>query len=95
MSEFTTRRRTVCGCGEPLTACTDVDNHGCAPKPGDITICVYCGAILEFDNSNIARQARAETIAEFRGMAEYPAAVKAVYEYRQSHNVATPLRHPL
>lgn len=92
---FMTRRTTHCECGAPLDACDDVANHGCAPDPGDMTICVYCGAVYQFDNGKIARKASPEAIAEFRSLEEYPDLIKAVLKYREEHDLKTPLRYSI
>jgi hypothetical protein len=39
------------GCGEILSGATAVDLSGRAPKSGDVTICLYCTAVLEFVNN--------------------------------------------
>ncbi len=38
-------------CAGPLSACTDVNNpdNVTLAKPGDLTVCVYCAAVLQFD----------------------------------------------
>lgn len=92
---FLTRRATHCECGSPLDACTDVAEHGVAPEPGDMTICVYCGCVFQFDNGKIARKASPEAVAEFRALEEYPDLVKAVLEYRKENNINISLRYSL
>lgn len=92
---FETRRTTICECGQPLSLCDDVAEHGCAPEPGDFTICVYCGLVFEFDSNRIARSATQAAIAEFRALKEYPELSRAVLAYRVRHGVTTALRYSL
>ena len=35
-------------CGTRLTGTTDITPENARPKPGDLSVCVYCGAILTF-----------------------------------------------
>jgi hypothetical protein len=37
----------TCSCGKVLEAATGFQNKQ-APQPGDITLCVYCGALYQF-----------------------------------------------
>lgn len=93
--EFKTRRTTICECGQPLTHCDDVAEHGCAPEPGDFTLCVYCGMVFEFDNGNVARKASPEAVDAFKTLPEYPDLVEAVCAYREKHDVKTELKYDL
>lgn len=36
-------------CGSLLDAATQPDDPSLQPKPGELTMCTYCGAILVFD----------------------------------------------
>lgn len=39
------------GCGHELTAATSPDDESLQPKAGDLTVCVYCTAMLRFDKT--------------------------------------------
>lgn len=43
-------RRARCVCGTYLDGATSV-NGDCAPKAGDLTVCVYCRAVLAYTAS--------------------------------------------
>ena len=46
------RKETNCyQCGEPLDSETEATKIGTDPKPGDLSICFYCGALYEFDKT--------------------------------------------
>ena len=59
-------------CDAPLAAATSV-RHPVGPKPGDLTVCRYCGVGLTFDDDLRVRAATeadlsecdAQTLAEF------------------------------
>jgi hypothetical protein len=36
-------------CGKKLDAATDPTDETNRPKPGDISVCVYCGSLFAFD----------------------------------------------
>lgn len=38
-------------CETSLNATTGVSDHAAIPQPGDITVCLYCTSILEYDNA--------------------------------------------
>ena len=40
--------RTCPSCNEPLTDQTRTTGPNCDPKPGDLSVCVYCSAALVF-----------------------------------------------
>ena len=45
----TTLKMTPCPrCGKPLDAATCISSHD-TPDPGDISICMYCAQLLEYD----------------------------------------------
>lgn len=92
---FKTGRTTVCECGEQLSHCDDVAAHGCAPVPGDFTICVYCGMVYEFDGAGVARMATGAAMEEFRALPEYLALVQAVEAHRFDNAISSQLRYPL
>lgn len=35
-------------CGVKLNGASNADEHTEPPRPGDISMCLYCGALLEF-----------------------------------------------
>lgn len=45
---FTHRRSTCPGCGQALNASVDPKERG-GPRPNDVSMCVGCGTILQFD----------------------------------------------
>ncbi len=63
-------------CGELLDAANNRDGHN--PKPGDLTLCVYCGAMSSFTET---LHIRAMTPEEFR---ELPAELRAELEGAQA-----------
>jgi hypothetical protein len=44
------------GCGKSLDGATDTSLLDGAPKPGDLTICVYCGHLMAFTKTMRLRQ---------------------------------------
>lgn len=42
-------------CGKVLDAATSIE-EGAIPSPGDITICMYCGELLRFDENLISHK---------------------------------------
>lgn len=36
-------------CGTDLDAASDAEGEGAQPRPGDLSVCVHCSAILVFD----------------------------------------------
>lgn len=49
-------------CNKPLTGWGAP--HDEKPVKGDVTVCVYCGEILEFTRKMLLKSAEAETIAD-------------------------------
>lgn len=39
-------------CNKNVDAWSDATDHGNSPKHGDITICMYCSEVMQFDFSN-------------------------------------------
>jgi len=39
------------GCGALLDAASNLQDIELAPKPNDISICIYCGIFLQYDNN--------------------------------------------
>lgn len=53
----TTRRTraTACwSCGRHVDAVSALHEH--APKEGDVSVCAYCGALMEFDAGGLPRR---------------------------------------
>lgn len=49
-------KQHCCACNKLIDAATSADGDSEPPGPGDITICVYCGEVLEYqDNMDIAK----------------------------------------
>jgi hypothetical protein len=42
-------------CGKALDATSEAGGNG-APKPGDITLCIYCGHLMAFANDLTLRE---------------------------------------
>lgn len=38
-------------CETFLDAATGINDHAAIPQPGDITVCLYCTSILEYNNA--------------------------------------------
>jgi hypothetical protein len=53
-------------CGKPLDGATCVGRDA-APDPGDITICIYCGHIMVFDDNLKLRELSDEEVREVAG----------------------------
>jgi hypothetical protein len=67
-------------CGQELDAATDTFRVGARPKPGDISVCLYCAAILQF---NAALQLEAVTGDELILVKANPDVKRAVALVRQ------------
>jgi hypothetical protein len=52
------------GCGRKLNAASSEEMN--LPKPGDVTICLYCGAFLEFDSEMIPRSMLPESLKSWQ-----------------------------
>ena len=53
------------GCGKEVNGTTNAES-GSRPKPGDVTVCLYCGHIMAFGKRLILREL---TSAEMRDVA--------------------------
>lgn len=51
-------------CGYAVDAATGVDGDAARPKPGDISLCLRCGAALEWDTSMVMRSVPEEALRE-------------------------------
>ncbi len=56
---------------------------GSRPEPGDLTVCLYCSALLEFDSSMALITATAESIAGIADLTELQAATHFAHEFQQ------------
>lgn len=56
-------------CEAPLDAAKVIGNDE-KPKPGDITVCAYCGHIMAFDGQLKFRQLNHDEILDVAGMKE-------------------------
>lgn len=53
-------------CGKQLNGATAVDNRQ-RPKPGNISLCLYCGHIMAFDDALRLRNLTDEEMIEIAG----------------------------
>ena len=61
LGETTKIRDTACPeCHELFTHASGQSN----PQPGDVTICLYCGAVLTFDDQVVPVRPAADELAE-------------------------------
>ena len=57
------------GCGEFLDDCTPTGPGRVQPRPGDVTVCAYCAAVLVFDGEPVSvRLPTNAEVTELRGM---------------------------
>ncbi len=68
-------------CGVKLDEATCVENNQSEPGPGDISICMYCAEILEFDANMQLKQATLSTLLEL-DQAQHALLDKAVERIR-------------
>ena len=59
---------------------TEPDTH---PEPGDVTICVYCSAVLQYTDDMLLRFADADAVAEV--MLQLSQAQNAIKELHEMH----------
>ena len=71
-------------CQKILTAvtCTTEDHN--APKPGDVTVCVYCESALEFTDDLSLMLASPETLADAEVAADIKRSVEVVRLIKQN-----------
>ena len=53
----------ICSCGALLNAATDTET-GCAPKPGDFSLCAACGCLYRFDETLTLKALTGKQVAE-------------------------------
>jgi hypothetical protein len=53
-------------CGKALDGCSQADGDS-TPKPGDITICIYCGHIMAFADDLAFRELNDEEVHAIAG----------------------------
>jgi len=51
-------------CGYHMDAATSVDGEDGAPQAGDLSLCISCGALLEFNEDLLLVKATRETVSE-------------------------------
>src|SRR5580765_7960368 len=47
--------RWLCRCGHPLDCATSLDDSAAVPKPGDLTLCLYCAELYVLDPNRLWR----------------------------------------
>jgi hypothetical protein len=63
-----TKSNTCLGCGKLTDAATVVGEEGkIKPKPDDVTVCLYCGHLMAFDQELRFRALTDNEIKEFAG----------------------------
>ena len=80
MKTFRMQMQLCPNCGYELDAATKVEGSKGAPEPGDVTVCMGCAALLQWDSEKKLTPARLDEMpAEMRGTLEKViAAVKEV-----------------
>ena len=53
-------------CGKEMSAATNVKGEG-GPEVGNVTVCLYCGHVMEFGPGLVLIELRDETIKEIAG----------------------------
>jgi len=53
-------------CGKLLNGATAIDSDS-APDPGDVTVCIYCGSLMIFEDDLSLRRPQPEEIVEMAG----------------------------
>ena len=48
------------GCGNARDCVTDSELKGAVPKPGDVSVCKYCGALAVFGDELVLRELTAD-----------------------------------
>jgi len=76
-SEHRVREQRCPSCATPLDGATSV-GHGHRPNAGDVTVCIYCGAILIFTARGGLRPPTPDERAELAADPTVQRAVKAV-----------------
>lgn len=69
------QRRRCPNCRTVVDGATAVDGSEAFPSPGDVTVCVYCAAVLIFTATGL----RLPTFAELEKLAENWDLVRAVH----------------
>ena len=84
-------------CGKDLDACEQINGDG-GPRPGNITVCLYCGHVMVFDEKMKFRDLNDAEMVEVAGdprLVEMGRLVGEVIEKRKRdllHGIATPPR---
>jgi hypothetical protein len=82
----TVNSQSMClNCGQKTSLATD-KGHGRKPKPGDISICTYCGHIMIFDDELKNRESTDNEIFDIAGNRDI---VRVQTIRKTCHDVAT------
>lgn len=54
-------------CAAEMTGATDPQNEDSAPSPGDFSVCLYCAAVLCFNDDMTVRDAADEDLDDLPG----------------------------
>lgn len=69
-------------CSAEMTAATNVSGEG-MPEVGDVTVCLYCGHLMEFGIGLVLVQPTDETIVKYAGHQDLLKAMRVVASYRR------------
>lgn len=67
LKEHRVRSFACLHCGKILDAASGVDDDDMPPKPGDVSICFYCGNIAVFGDNLLLRQPTDKEIIALAG----------------------------
>jgi hypothetical protein len=76
-------------CGKQLDAASSVDGVTAIPKKGDISLCFYCGEILEYDENCVLTYITQEVIDELKKDNTYEEIVDIQRRIRLKGNTPT------
>lgn len=80
-------------CHAPMTASTSVDGTS-APEPGDVTVCLYCGHLMEFGADLKLIEPSDETIVSFVGNPDLLKAMRITGQWRAEHEAERERKEP-
>jgi hypothetical protein len=85
LSKSTRTPESICpSCGKIFDAATDIIS-GEGPSPGDITICLYCGHVMAFNDDMTIRELTSEEMHAVAGDPRVLAIQKARKEALKKH----------
>ena len=70
-------------CSSKLTAADCAGDPDRQPRPGDMTVCIFCGSFLVFGEGLSLGMAPDEMIIEASGTPEFKAVLEVVNEFRK------------